>query len=45
MTYRRCGCSVSVLHRGIPHGGACPPAIGAHGGGGQYPWPEGGEEC
>jgi hypothetical protein len=36
-----CGCDVGVIHRGIPHGGACPPAIGAHGGG-QYRWPEGG---
>jgi hypothetical protein len=33
-----CGCSVGVVHGGIPHGGACPPAGGAHGGGGQYPW-------
>jgi hypothetical protein len=37
----RCGCGVSVIHGGIPHDGAFPPARGAHGGG-QYPWPEGG---
>jgi hypothetical protein len=37
----RCGCGVSVIHRGIPHGGACPPSGGAHGSG-QYPWPKGG---
>jgi hypothetical protein len=24
---------VGVIHRGIPHDGACPPARGAHGGG------------
>jgi hypothetical protein len=36
----RYGCGVSVIHRGIPHGGACPPTGGAHAGGGQYPWPE-----
>jgi hypothetical protein len=39
-----CGCSFGVVHRGIPHDGACPPAGGAHGGSGQYPWPEGGGE-
>jgi hypothetical protein len=37
----RCGCGVDVIHGGIPHGGACPPARGAHGGG-QYPCLEGG---
>jgi hypothetical protein len=37
----RCGCGVGVIHGGIPHGEACPPARGAHGGGSQYP-PEGG---
>jgi hypothetical protein len=48
MTYRRwqeeghCGCGVGVIYRGIPHGGACHLDGGAHGGGGQYPWPEGG---
>jgi hypothetical protein len=31
-----------VIHRGIPHGGACPLAGGAHDGGGQYPWLESG---
>jgi hypothetical protein len=31
-----------VVHRGIPHSGACPPAGGAHDDGGQYPWPKGG---
>jgi hypothetical protein len=36
-----CGCGVDVIHGGIPHGGACPLARGAHGGGGQYLWPEG----
>jgi hypothetical protein len=35
-------CSINIVHRGIPNGGACPPAGGAHGGGGQYPWLEGG---
>jgi hypothetical protein len=34
-------CDVTVVHGGIPHGGTCPPAGGAHGGD-QYPWPEGG---
>jgi hypothetical protein len=33
---------VGVIHGGIPQGGACPPAGGVHGGGGQYPWSEGG---
>jgi hypothetical protein len=37
----RCGCGVSVVHGGIPHGGACRPARGTHNGG-QYPLPEGG---
>jgi hypothetical protein len=36
----RCGCGVGVIHRGIPHGGACPLAGGAHGGD-QYLWPKG----
>jgi hypothetical protein len=35
----RCVCD--VVQKGIPHGGACPPAGHAHGSG-QYPWPEGG---
>jgi hypothetical protein len=29
-------CGVGVIHGGIPHGGAYPPARGAHGGN-QYP--------
>jgi hypothetical protein len=37
----RCGCDVGVIHKGIPHGGACPPTGGAHGGG-QYPCPKSG---
>jgi hypothetical protein len=37
----RCGCGVGVIHRGILHDGAYPPAGGAHGNG-QYLWPEGG---
>jgi hypothetical protein len=37
-------CGVGVIHRGIPHGGTCPPGWGAHGKG-QYPWPKGGEDC
>jgi hypothetical protein len=37
----RCGYGVDVVHEDIPHGGACPPAGGAHGGG-QYQWLEGG---
>jgi hypothetical protein len=33
----------SIVHRGIPHGGACPPGEGAHSiGDGQYPWPNDG---
>jgi hypothetical protein len=36
----RYGCDVSVIHGGIPHGGACRPAGGTHDGG-QYPLPEG----
>jgi hypothetical protein len=36
-----CGCSIGVIHGGIPHDGACPLTGGAHGSG-QYPWPEGG---
>jgi hypothetical protein len=32
-----CGCGVGVVHKGIPHSGACPLADGAHGGGNQYP--------
>jgi hypothetical protein len=35
--------SVGVVHRGIPHDGACPLGGGAHGGS-QHPWTEGGEE-
>jgi hypothetical protein len=27
------GCGVDVVHGGIPHSGACPPAGGAHSGG------------
>jgi hypothetical protein len=38
----RCSCHIYVIHSGIPHGGACPPARGAHSGGGQYP-AEGGD--
>jgi hypothetical protein len=34
-------CDVGVIHRGTPHGGACPSGGGAHGGF-QYPWLEGG---
>jgi hypothetical protein len=34
-------CGIGVIHRGIPHDGACPPGGGAHGGS-QYPWPKGG---
>jgi hypothetical protein len=33
--------TVNGIHGGIPHGGACPLAEDAHGGG-QYLWPEGG---
>jgi hypothetical protein len=40
----QCGCGVGIVHGGIPHGGACPLAGGAHGGD-HYPWPESGEEC
>jgi hypothetical protein len=30
----------SIVHRGIPHGGACPLGEGAHSiSDGQYPWP------
>jgi hypothetical protein len=25
-----CGYGVGIVHRGIPHSGACPPARGAH---------------
>jgi hypothetical protein len=32
---------IGAIHRGIPHGRACPPSGGSHGGG-QYPWPIGG---
>jgi hypothetical protein len=35
------GCGIGVVQGGIPHGGACPPAGGAHGNG-QYLWPRGG---
>jgi hypothetical protein len=35
-----CGCDVGVVHRGIFHSKACPPAGGAHDGG-QYPWSKG----
>jgi hypothetical protein len=48
MTYRRwqrrrsLQLRVSVVHGGIPHGGACPLAGSSQGGGGQYPWPNGG---
>jgi hypothetical protein len=34
-------CGVDIVHGGIPHGRAYPPARGAHGGG-QYPWSEAG---
>jgi hypothetical protein len=37
----RYGCSIGVVHRGIPHSEACPLVGGAHGDG-QYPWPKGG---
>jgi hypothetical protein len=37
----RYGYGVSVVHGGILHGGACPLAGGAHGGG-QFLWPKGG---
>jgi hypothetical protein len=33
----RYSCSVGVIHGVVPHGGACPPAGGAHGGS-QYLW-------
>jgi hypothetical protein len=29
----RCGYDIGVVHRGIPHGEACPPTGGAHDGG------------
>jgi hypothetical protein len=34
-------CSISVIHRGIPHGRAC-PLVGDARGDGQYSWLEGG---
>jgi hypothetical protein len=37
----RYDCGIGVIHGGIPHGGACPPA-GHVCGGGEYPWPKGG---
>jgi hypothetical protein len=33
--------TIVVVHGCIPHGGACLPAGGAHGGGGEYPWLKG----
>jgi hypothetical protein len=36
-----CDCSVGVIHEGIPHGSACPPAEDAHSGN-PYRWPKGG---
>jgi hypothetical protein len=40
-------CGIGVVHRGIPHGEACPLGGGAHGSG-LYPWQKvggRGEEC
>jgi hypothetical protein len=37
-----CGCGIGVAStEAFPNDEACPPAVGAHGGG-QYPWPEDG---
>jgi hypothetical protein len=36
-----CGCGISVVHRGIPEDGSCPPARGADDGD-EYPCLEGG---
>jgi hypothetical protein len=40
----RYGYGVGVAHRGIPHGGACPPTGGAHDGG-SIPGPKMRDEC
>jgi hypothetical protein len=37
----RCSCGIGVIHEDIPHGGAYPPAGGAHNDD-QYPWVESG---